>query len=65
VLVSAVVTYTVGDGFYLQEEDSDTDGDSATSEGIFVFTGGAPSVSAGDKVEVAGTVAEFFDSRTL
>jgi VCBS repeat-containing protein len=61
VLVSAIVTYTVADGFYLQEEDSDADGDSATSEGIFVFTGGAPSVSVGDKVEVAGTVAEYFD----
>jgi VCBS repeat-containing protein len=61
VLVSAVVTYTVADGFYLQEEDSDADGDSATSEGIFVFTGGAPSVAVGDKVEVAGTVTEYFD----
>ena len=45
VLVSAVVTYTVGDGFFLQEEDGDADGNSATSEGIFVFTGGAPGVS--------------------
>jgi VCBS repeat-containing protein len=61
VLVSAIVTYTVGDGFYLQEEDSDADDNGATSEGIFVFTGGAPSVSAGDKVEVVGTVAEYFD----
>lgn len=61
VLVSAVVTYTVADGFYLQEEDHDADGNSATSEGIFVFTGGAPSVTVGDKVEVAGTVTEYFD----
>lgn len=60
-LVSAIVTYTVGDGFYLQEEDADADGDSATSEGIFVYTGGTPSIRLGDKVEVAGTVAEHFD----
>jgi VCBS repeat-containing protein len=61
VLVSAVVTYTVADGFYLQEQDSDADGDSATSEGIFVFTGGTPSVAIGDHVEVTGSVAEYFD----
>ena len=60
-LVSAVVTYTVADGFFLQEEDGDADGNSATSEGIFVFTGGAPGVAVGDHVEVAGSVAEFFD----
>jgi VCBS repeat-containing protein len=61
VLVSAIVTYTVADGFYLQEEDGDADGNGATSEGIFVFTGRAPSVAVGDKVEVAGTVTEYFD----
>ncbi|WP_163263983.1 ExeM/NucH family extracellular endonuclease [Chelativorans alearense] len=61
VLVSAIVTYTVANGFYLQEEDSDADGDDTTSEGIFVFTGGAPDVAVGDEVEVAGTVEEFFD----
>ena len=59
VLLSAVVTYTLSNGFYLQEQDADADGDSATSEGIFVFTGGVPSVAVGDHVEVAGSVAEF------
>lgn len=49
-------------GFYLQEEDSDADGNALTSEGIFVFDGGAPSVNvqAGDRVKVTGYVAEFF-----
>jgi VCBS repeat-containing protein len=61
VLLSAVVTYTVANGFYLQEQDADADGDSATSEGIFVFTGGVPGVAVGDHVEVAGSVAEFSD----
>lgn len=59
VLVSAVVTYTVSNGFYLQEEMTDQDGNVQTSEGIFVFTGGAPTVAIGDLVEVAGTVVEF------
>jgi VCBS repeat-containing protein len=65
VLVSAVVTYTTGNGFFLQEEDADADGDILTSEGIFVFTGSAPSVVAGDTVDVAGTVEEFFGMTQL
>lgn len=59
VLVSAVVTYTVSNGFFLQEQMADQDGNVLTSEGIFVFTGGAPTVAVGDLVEVAGTVVEF------
>jgi uncharacterized protein len=59
VLVSAIVTYTVGNGFFLQEEDADSDGDDLTSEGIFVFTGGSPNVAVGDLVELAGNVVEF------
>jgi predicted extracellular nuclease len=47
-------------GFFIQEEDAETDGDPATSEGIFVFDGpsGSP-VGAGDVVRAGGTVAEF------
>jgi predicted extracellular nuclease len=45
-------------GFYMQEEDADTDGNSATSEGIFVFNPSI-SVSAGDLVQVTGTVIDF------
>ena len=49
-------------GFYIQEEDADADGDAATSEGIFVFEGGdfITDVNVGDKVQVTGTVDEFF-----
>ncbi len=65
VLVSAVVTYTTSNGFFLQEEDADADGDALTSEGIFVFTGGEPSVVSGDTVDVAGTVEEFFGMTQL
>jgi predicted extracellular nuclease len=44
-------------GFYLQEEPEDQDGDSATSEGIFVYSNTA--VSVGDVVRVAGTSGEY------
>ncbi|WP_281826889.1 ExeM/NucH family extracellular endonuclease [Jannaschia rubra] len=60
VSVTAVVTATVGNGFYLQEEDADADGNAATSEGIFVFTGDTPGVTVGDVVYAEGTVEEFF-----
>jgi hypothetical protein len=57
--VTGVVTATLSNGFYMQEPDADADGDAATSEGIFVFTSSAPTVSVGDLVGVGGTVAEF------
>jgi predicted extracellular nuclease len=47
-------------GFFVQEEDTDADGDAATSEGIFVFDpANAVALSVGDIVRVRGTVAEF------
>ena len=48
------------DGFFVQEEDVDSDGDPATSDGIFVFAPGAIDVAVGDLVEVTGTIDEFF-----
>ncbi|MCB0060682.1 MAG: lamin tail domain-containing protein, partial [Caldilineaceae bacterium] len=54
---------TSGDlnGFYLQEETADEDGNEATSEGIFVFQGSNPAVDVapGNTVRVTGQVAEF------
>ena len=48
-------------GFYVQEEDSDTDSDPATSDGIFVFEGSSDvEVAVGDLVQVTGDVTEFF-----
>ncbi|PYE85979.1 ExeM/NucH family extracellular endonuclease [Pseudoroseicyclus aestuarii] len=48
-------------GFFLQEEAFDQDGDAATSEGIFIFD---PSfladVQIGDRVTVTGQVSEYF-----
>lgn len=43
-------------GFYIQEEDADTDTDPKTSEGIFVVS--TTSVAVGDKVKVSGAVQE-------
>jgi predicted extracellular nuclease len=52
-----VVSLRMANGFYMQ--DPDGDGDPATSDGIFVFTGSVPSVAAGDKVRVTAKVTEF------
>ncbi len=59
VYVSALVTRLTDSGFYLQEETTDSDGNVSTSEGIFVYTGSAPTVAVGDEVSFGGTVAEF------
>ena len=48
-------------GFFLQEEDSEADGDSDTSDWIFVFNDGfGAGVAMGDVVRVKGDVVEFF-----
>ena len=44
-------------GFYIQ--DPNGDGDAATSDGIFVFTNAAPTVTVGQLVRVTGVVDEF------
>jgi hypothetical protein len=43
-------------GFYIQEEDADSDGNPNTSEGIYVVS--ATAVNVGDRVRVVGTVQE-------
>ena len=49
-------------GFHLQDEDADGDGDPATSEGVFVFAPDAPDVTVGDVVRVRAGVTEFTTS---
>ena len=56
-----VVTALASDGFFIQTPDARADASIDTSNGIFVFTGGAPTVAVGDQVDVSGTVSEFFD----
>ncbi|NNF61311.1 MAG: hypothetical protein HKN06_08280 [Gammaproteobacteria bacterium] len=57
VITTGIVTAVDSNGFYLQ--DPLGDGDTDTSDGIFVFTGTVPTVAAGDDVEVTGSVTEF------
>ncbi|HEY5984982.1 MAG TPA: lamin tail domain-containing protein, partial [Streptosporangiaceae bacterium] len=55
--VPGVVTAKKSDGFWMQ--DPQPDSDPATSEGIFVYTSSAPTVSVADSVTVSGTVSEY------
>jgi hypothetical protein len=59
VTVPGVITKINNNGFFLQ--DPVGDGNPATSDGLFVFTGSTtyPAVAVGNAVQVAGTVAEF------
>lgn len=59
VTTTGIVTALADNGFYIQ--DAQGDGDDATSDGIFVFTGSSPAVTSGDDVQVSGTVDEFFN----
>jgi uncharacterized protein len=60
-IVTGVRTYG-SRGFWLQ--DPEADANPATSEGVFVFTGSAPTVAVGDKVLVSGTVTEYIPGGT-
>jgi len=57
VLTQGIVTAVDSSGFYLQ--DATGDGNARTSDAIFVFTGGAPTVVVGDAIDLRGTVSEF------
>jgi len=57
VTTSGVVTQLNNNGYYLQ--DASGDANPATSDGIFVFTGVAPSVAVGQSVQVTAKVVEF------
>ncbi len=54
------VTALSTDGFFMQTPADRSDNDIDTSDGVFVFTGSAPPVAVGDRVDVTGVVAEFF-----
>jgi predicted extracellular nuclease len=55
--VPGIVTAVTQNGFWMQAPSPD--GDDATSDGLFVYTGSVPGVEAGDEVAVSGTVAEY------
>lgn len=57
VRTGGIVTAVDSNGYWIQDGG---DGDAATSDGIFVFTGGAPTgVQVGDALDLTGTVSEF------
>ena len=64
VTTRGIVTARRNNGFFVQSQSNDVDGDLNTSEGIFVFTSTAPPAVAalGNLVEVIGKVAEFIPS---
>ena len=63
VTTTGVVTLLTRDGRSFWIQDSEGDGDPATSDGIFVFRGGdVTPVKVGDRVTVTATVAEFVRS---
>lgn len=62
VKTQGIVTAIESNGFYLQDEQGD--GDPATSDAVFVFTGVMPSVVVGDKVEIEAIVDEFIPGGT-
>lgn len=61
-----IVTSVGSSGFTMQTPDARDDNDPATSNGIYVFTAGAPRtdsgdlLAVGDAVEISGRAAEFF-----
>jgi predicted extracellular nuclease len=58
-----LVTGVTSDGFYLQ--DPVGDGDPATSDAIFAYTHDTPTERAGECLQVAGEVDEYYDKSEL
>ncbi len=58
VQTEGIVTVVGSNGFYLQ--DPVGDGNDATSDAIFVFTGSNPPVAVGDAITIVATVDEFY-----
>lgn len=64
VAVEGIVTARKNNGFFLQSADAEADGNPATSEALFVFTGSpVPAAAAvGNRVRALGTAVEFTSS---
>jgi len=56
-----IVTVVGPAGFFMQTPDARDDLNPVTSNGIYVYTGGAPSVSVGDQIDLTGDVVEYFN----
>ena len=57
IATTGIVTVVDTNGFYLQ--DPTGDGNVATSDAIFVYTGSVPTVAVGDAISLSGSVTEF------
>lgn len=57
VTTTGVVTKLLNNGYFIQDQSGD--GNPATSDGIFVFTSTAPTVSVGQLLQVTAKVGEF------
>ncbi len=55
-----IVTALGPNGFFMQTPDARDDHDRMTSNGVYVYTGQAPSVAVGDAVDVQGKVSEYY-----
>lgn len=61
VTVEGIVTARTVDGFFVQSGDGETDGNPATSEGLFVHLGASPGSNAtvGHRVQLTGPIEEY------
>jgi predicted extracellular nuclease len=65
IVTRAFLSATKLNGFYVQEEDADSDGNATTSEAIFVYDpSGLFTGNVGDKVRITGTAGEFASGTT-
>ncbi|MFY7866835.1 ExeM/NucH family extracellular endonuclease [Roseateles sp.] len=62
VSTGGIVTYLSPTGFYMQDRLGD--GNAATSDGVFVFTSTAPTVSLGQEVRLSAQVTEFASGKS-
>lgn len=63
-----IVTVVGPAGFFMQTPADRSDGDPATSDGVYVFTGMPPlgwGIAVGDRVDVEGRVNEFYNLTQL
>lgn len=59
-LHNVLVTATIATGFFVQVEEHEPGYVSADHSGLYVYTGGAPSVTAGDRVDIASGVLQNY-----
>ena len=59
-IANAIVTARISNGFFVQVKEGDAGYVGPDFSGLFVFTGGAPTIALGDRVDVSGTIQDFF-----